>query len=382
MRINSLTCSGYRNLCDTTFLPGKEVNILYGDNGQGKTNLLEALWLFTGEKSFRGAGDHELVRLNAQKCSLSLQFEACEKENTAKLEISSGRSASLNGVSLESAVRLAGAFCAVIFSPEHLGLIKDGPQVRRKFLDAAICQLWPRHAAAVLEYSRALAQRNALLKDIPQHAELLDTLSVWDDKLSRLGAGIIFTRLRYLARLMPEARDAYAGIAGFHEEMELSYTNAEETPYEVSMENAEAARRGLYTALMEAHGCAVKQDLARGFTQNGPHRDHLLISIDSLPARLYGSQGQQRSAVLSLKLAEAAVLRQTLHEPPVLLLDDVMSELDKKRQDYLLNHMEGWQIFITCCDPSVFMGMQKGRVFEIKEGALRKEQENENKQTE
>ncbi|MDR3551770.1 MAG: DNA replication/repair protein RecF [Clostridia bacterium] len=369
MRIESLRTVAFRNLRDCGFEPGPTVNILYGDNAQGKTNLLEAAWLFTGSRSFRGAADHEMIRIGSEKSALAMNFIARNAPSEAKIDIQQRRSATLNGVSLESAARLAGEFCCVIFSPEHLGLVKEGPQLRRKFLDAAICPLWPRHASNLFEYNRVLAQRNALLKDVQNHSELMDTLSVWDEKLAALGGKIIFTRLRYLARLAPKAQEIYGGITQGKEPLKITYRCGSGAQYDCQLDSASESQRVLYALLLEGHRSSLHQDMEVGWTHTGPHRDDLVIDIEDLSARLYGSQGQQRSAVLALKLAEASVLGQALSEAPVLLLDDVMSELDRSRQEYLLNHIGGWQVLITCCDPAGLEVLSDGRIFEVKKGA-------------
>jgi DNA replication and repair protein RecF len=281
------------------------------------------------------------------------------------------RKAELNGTPLDSPLRLSGEFCSVIFSPEHLGLVKEGPQLRRKFIDAAICQLSPRHASAVLEFKKALAQRNALLKDIPRHSQLMDTLDTWDDKLCRSGAHIAYTRLRYLKRLEKKTCDNYGGIAGSGEKLRLEYLSPEGVDLSCELSDPAAALKSISHELNGAMRRTRALDIESGYTHAGPHRDDLDIYINEKLARSYGSQGQQRSVVLALKLAEAAVLRDSMGEPPVLLLDDVMSELDRSRQDYLLNSIEGMQIFITCCEPTWPAGLRGSCVFEMISGVLK-----------
>ena len=368
MTVAGLSLRGFRNLADAGFSPCDGINVLYGENAQGKTNLIEALWLCTGSKSFRGAKDAELIRLGEKNASLALTFEAAGREQQLQLTIDGGRKALLNGVTLESPAKLAGEFCAVIFSPEHLNLIKDGPALRRRFIDAAICQLMPRHAPAAAEYQRILFQRNALLKDIPQHSELIDTLDVWDERLARAGAAMIFTRLRYLRRLSAAASAVYGGIAR-GEELDIAYESSEHVDYSCPMENTAAALRQLTDSLRQAMTALRGADIDAGYTHAGPHRDDLAVTVNRLSARSFASQGQQRSAVLALKLAEAAVLREQRGESPVLLLDDVLSELDFNRRDYLLNHIEG-QVFITCCDPAGIAGLLGGRTFEVNGGRV------------
>ena len=200
------------------------------------------------------------------------------------------------------------------------------------------------------------------MKDIPRHSELLDTLDIWDERLANYSAIIMTQRLRYLEETEPVLKDIYSGISGGKEEIGIKY----ETPVELSGTD----REGLSAEIFEALKAARPEDIKNGSTSVGPHRDDLLIMLDGLPVRSFGSQGQQRSCALSLKLAEAAVIKKLTGKQPVAFLDDVMSELDSGRQDYILNHIDGWQVFITCCDPSSILKSKTGKVFEIKGGQL------------
>ncbi len=362
MIVSELEAENFRNLKKLSFLPCGQVNIIYGENAQGKTNLIEAIWLFTGGKSFRGAKDSELTAFGEEKCTLGLNFYGAQREQSAEIKIEKKRMAVLNGIGLASAARLAGNFCAVVFSPVHLSLVKDGPQVRRNFLDAAICQIKPRYAGFLADYKRALLQRNALLKDLQFHSELYDLLDVWEDRLSRLGAAILAHRLNYISTLAPVCAEIYEGLSSSREQFHISY--------QASVENMQnTAREGTAQCLQEAFKHARVRDIASGVTSCGPHRDDLVIDINGISARTYGSQGQQRSCVLAMKLGEAALLEKSAGEPPVILLDDVMSELDSSRQDYVLNHIRGSQVFITCCEPTPAL-RGGGKAFSMSNGIL------------
>jgi DNA replication and repair protein RecF len=379
----------FRNFQETDFLPNMGVNILCGNNAQGKTNLIEAIWLFTGAHSFRGAKDPEMIRFGQKVCRLELKFSARGLQNDASLAFSSTKQASLNGVKLDSTTEFAGKFCAVVFSPEHLELVKSGPQQRRRFIDNAITEILPRHAFALLEYRELLRQRNALLKDIPIHSELLDTISVWDEKISQTGASIVFARLRYLKKLAIQAGAVYDGISEKPDNSEnlIQEISSEKQPgekltleyftqggaiYPCEISDAHSALPKIRAALASSLTSQRAEDIKNGYTGSGPHRDDIEINIGGLPARLYASQGQQRSAVLALKLAEAAVLKETIGEPPILLLDDVMSELDRYRQNYILNHIGGCQVFITCCDKTGLEDLEGGSVFYVHDGEILK----------
>ena len=368
MRVDRLTLNHYRNLFLTELEPGPGVNVIWGENAQGKTNLLEAIWLFTGGKSFRGARDSELIAFGEEESTLNMEFTAQERQQQACLTIRNRRSAVLNGISLPGASQLAGRFCSIVFSPVHLSLVKGGPEERRKFLDAAYCQLRPGYLKSLSDYSRALAQRNTLLKDLRVCRELPggeEMLDVWDQRLAQSGCRLIQARLRYIDRLRPAAAEIYAGLSGGREVLSLEYESTIEEPMEEEESAFQIASR-LYRALRDTRDT----DLAAGFTTVGPHREDMKVSIGELSARMYASQGQQRSAVLALKMAEATLLKEVTGEQPVALLDDVMSELDQSRQDYILNHIGDWQVFVTCCDPAPLRRMNSGREFHMKQGRL------------
>lgn len=353
MKVLELRASGFRNLETLRFSPCGGLNAVTGENAQGKTNLLEAMWLFTGGRSFRGARDQELVRAGAQEARLSLTFFSGGREQRAELTLRGGaRQAVLNGVAKRGMAELIGRFCAVVFSPEHLSLVKGGPAERRAFLDSALCQAKPSYAIAYARYRRTLNQRNALLKDIARHPELEDTLPIWDDRLCRSGAVLIRERRAYLERFAPRASAHYAGIAHGREELRLTYEPS------CGGDMAESLRR------------ALREDIRFGHTSVGPHRDDIGIEIGGMAARLYASQGQQRSAVLAMKLAEAAVLAEACGEEPVVFLDDVLSELDGSRQLYLLSSLSGRQSFLTGCElPPRALGGTAAR-FLVRGGAV------------
>ncbi len=364
MRVEKLAFSGYRNLQEGEWIPSAGVNIVYGDNAQGKTNLLEAVWLFTGGRSFRGARDSELVGFGKEKASLHLEFYAQERMQEAEITIQKRRSAVLNGVPQPAASRLTGRFCAVVFSPAHLSLIKDGPEERRRFLDAAYCQLRPGYISSLSEYTRTLAQRNALLKDarasvLPRNA-CEDMLDVWDRKLAQAGSRLMTAREAYVRKIQPLAAAIYDGLSGGRERFSLCLREVGES------DGKACTPEWLFSQLQTAR----QADLAAGFTTVGPHRTDLEVHINDMSARVFGSQGQQRSAVLALKLAEASILREVTGEQPVALLDDVMSELDVFRQDYILNHIHDWQVFITCCDPAAIRRLDGGSVYRVENGHI------------
>lgn len=367
MFVRELTYQGFRNLHPGIFEPCEGVNILYGENAQGKTNLLEACWLFTGSRSFRGAKDSELVAFGGEQATLGLQFFAAGREQEAAITIKQRRQVALNGISLPSASRLAGSFCGVVFSPAHLSLVKEGPEGRRRFVDAAYCQLKPSYVGALAEYHKALAQRNAFLKDMKESGRLGEEqtkmLDLWDYALAAAGARLTLARSHYIRNLQPLAADIYSGLSAGRERLILSWQSA------VSEEGSAA---DIAARWLEQLYASRRADTAAGFSTVGAHREDMQILVNDVAVKIYGSQGQQRSAVLALKLAEASLLQQVTKEPPVAFLDDVMSELDVSRQDYILNHIDGWQVFITCCEPSATLRATAGQVFSVKQGVISK----------
>lgn len=366
---------GFRNLEAGTVEPCEGVNVIWGDNAQGKTNLLEALWLFTGGRSFRGAKDSELPHLdpvtgeNAPQARLCLEYFAEEREQKIDLALENGkRSCVINGVKKKNGAALVGKVRAVIFSPEHLLLVKEGPSRRRAFLDGALCQWKPAHAAALSLYSRALLQRNALLKDMSRYPELRDTLEIWDQRLAELGVTVLLERMAFAQKLEPRVREIYRGISQGREEITLQYSPS--IPQTVENPERDDWKRAFLRELERT----LPADRRSGFTTAGCHRDDLDLKINGASARAYGSQGQQRSAVLALKLAEAETLTEVSGEAPIVLLDDVMSELDRNRQDYLLNHLDSRQVFLTCCSPETVSLQKTGKRFFVQRGRVRAEE--------
>lgn len=358
MNVEALDIEGFRNLQPVQLIPGSGVNILYGDNAQGKTNLLEAVWLFTGGRSFRSAKDTEMVAFGQEKARCRMAFQAADRAQDAEITIDRRRHAVLNGIPMATAAKLAGIFCAIVFSPEHLTLIKGGPEGRRRFLDAAYCQIRPGYIAILSAFHRTLTQRNALLREIRARRAADDLLEIWDQRLAQTGAQVQAARAAYVQQLQPLAGKIYGGLSAQEESLTISYEG-----------RTGGDAEGLYRRLGETR----QADIGAGFTTTGPHREELTVEINGLAARQYGSQGQQRSAVLALKMAEATLLKKVTGEQPVALLDDVMSELDITRQDYILNHIHDWQVFITCCDPSAMKRLDGGRVFHVEKGMIRPE---------
>ncbi len=363
MIINQLSFQGFRNLSDSFVEPSPNVNVVYGKNGQGKTNLLEGIWLLGGLKSFRGAKDRELIKHHCDFAVIESSFFSQEREQSARLDIFPGkREATINGVKKKSASSLIGVCSFVVFAPDHLTMIKNGPGERRKFLDSAICRFKPRYVNIYTRCNKILSQRNALIKTISA-SSTNEMLEPWDISLASWGSALIFERLQYLKLLRSYCGEIYKGISSGTENMEISYRSCFGVKENDSVKEIEAK-------LLEKLKSSREEDFSSGFTCFGPHRDDMNISIDEKSARTYGSQGQQRSAVIALKLSEADILQQVNNESPVIILDDVLSELDVGRQKYLLNKTRGRQVFISCCDRSSVDYLDCGRIFKLSSGEI------------
>lgn len=363
MKINNLLLENYRNI-ESLKLDFESVNIIWGENAQGKTNLIEAIYLFTGAKSFRGVKDSQLIQFGKDFSRLKIEFENLNRQQNAEIVIKNKRQAKLNGISKKSPSQLGDELKAVVFSPVHLSMIKDGPAERRKFIDNALCQIKSGYRNLLRDYNKALKQRNALLKDISFNSSLDAMLYVWDKNVAKTGAKIIYQRIKYIESLTPYVKDIFSGISSGKEEIELKYCGSDR----FIADTAEIEKYLLFTLEQNR-----TQDIFNKTTSSGPHRDDIEILINGINARLFGSQGQQRSCVLAIKLAEAALLKNLTEEEPIILLDDVMSELDENRQDYLLNHIKDRQVFITCCDKNTILKLKNGKTFHISGGGLKED---------
>lgn len=364
MIVKSLEFSDFRNLQDNKIYPGENVNVIFGDNAQGKTNLLEAVWLFSGGHSFRGSKESDLTKFGSTNSQLKMEFFSQGRDQSAQIKFSKNKKEiTINNVVKPSSAYLSQCFCAVVFSPEHLSLVKNGPALRRKFIDGAICQQDVKFAVLLSKYNRTVFQRNTLLREIARHPELKDTLCIWDDALIASGAKIIKRRFDYINKLSSVAREMHLGISSGKEELSIEYLSQSG----VDINDSEAIITDKLRASFEK---GLREDIKLCCTNYGPHRDDLDFVINGFRAKTYASQGQQRSIILSLKLSEAQMLWKYFDEPPVVLLDDVMSEIDKGRQEFLLCNTKGCQTFITGCEPPVIKS-DDNMIFTIEKGEVK-----------
>lgn len=336
MYVKKLKLSGFRNYKSEEFEFLPDTNILYGNNAQGKTNALEALYLFSIGKSFRTQQDRELMNFGESFTKLSVEYE--DKVRTNEIEISIRRDRKkqikINDVPISKMGDLIGKFCVILFSPDELNLTKGSPNARRRFLDIALSQMRPRYYHILRRYNKVLDQRNNLIKKLrfTQNAAAKDTLFVWNEKLSEYGMAIIDYRKQFIEKLYEYAKQIHREISG--EEFEIRYKSAFNTIEEFK----------------EKLDSNIEREIEQGFTMYGPHRDDIEILTEGKDIKTYGSQGQHRSAVLALKLAQADMVFDDMGEYPVLLLDDIMSELDSVRRAYLVGKIKNKQVIITCTD--------------------------------
>ena len=363
MNLNNIRLQDFRNYrtLDLEFAPG--VNLIVGRNAQGKTNLLEAIAYLGSGKSFRTQKSSELVRLGAPFGDL--EGELCSQERCQRLRwvlFASGRPRQIyvNGVKKRSAGESAQILQSVLFCPEDLMVLKSGAIARRKLGDSALCQLRPNYEAALTEYNRILEQKNRILKDRYENPVLLEILPEYNTRLCQVGALLISYRARFYQGLGREAKTFHELFSGGNEEFLLEYKTVSNitdpfAPVSVLEEKLQAHLESHYRAELESASCLT-----------GPHKDDFDVTISGMSLKAFGSQGQTRTAAISLKLAQRALMEREAGEMPVLLLDDVLSELDAARQDFVLNQITAGQVFITCCEPERFTKL--GRSFTIEAG--------------
>ncbi len=363
MKITKFEAERFRNINDMCLIPDEGINVIYGENGHGKTNIIEAIWLFTGFKSFRTRKNSEMIPYEEDYLKISMDYFSENREQKISLKSDNQKSEIYkNEIKLVSPRSLIGEFFSVVFSSNHLNLIKGGPDERRKFLDIAISQIKPSYARVLSDYVRSVKQRNALLKNFGETQYEYDMLDLWDNTISRLGGKITFERLNYIDDLIKSAEEIHEGISSGREKLTIKYN-------QVGRED-KFDEKEIILSLEDALKKSRENDIKNKFTSKGPHRDDFDVNLNSKNIKNFGSQGQQRSAALSLKLAEASLIKIMNDEQPVALLDDVMSELDTGRQDYILNKLKDWQVFISCCEPTQVLRLQKGKSFRIENGKI------------
>lgn len=357
MIIKSLKLKDYRNyeLLDLKF--DSRTNILYGDNAQGKTNIVEALYLSGTTKSHRGTKDRDLIRFGCDEAHLETIVEksGIDFQIDMHLKKNSPKGIAINKIPIRRAGELFGIVHFVFFSPEDLNIIKDGPAGRRRFIDLELSQLDKVYLSNLSNYNRIINQRNSLLKEISFNKSLMDTLDIWDMQLAEYGEKIIERRKEFIEQVNTIISDIHFKLTGGKERIQLSY--------ESSIGN------GTFEEILKKNR---EKDIKFKSTSAGPHRDDMCFKVGDLDIRKFGSQGQQRTAALSLKLSEIELVKTMIHDTPILLLDDVLSELDKHRQNYLLDSIHDIQTVITCTGLDEFVNhrFSINKIFYVKQGTV------------
>lgn len=358
MYIESIELKNYRNYESLSLELDQGTNIFYGDNAQGKTNILEAAYLCGTTKSHRGSRDKEMIRFGQDEAHIRMfvKKDGISRKIDMHLKKTKAKGIAIDGIPIRRASELFGILNIVFFSPEDLNIIKSGPGERRRFMDLELCQLNKLYLSNLSSYNRILNQRNKLLKDIAFQPALKDTLEVWDEQLAHYGGFLIESRKEFVEELNSIMEGIHRSITGDKEQIRLVY--------EPSIQSS---------VFLEEVAATRERDIRFKMTSLGPHRDDLCVKVNDIDIRKYGSQGQQRTAALSLKLSEIYMVKKIIKDMPVLLLDDVLSELDSNRQNYLLNSIRQVQTLITCTGLDDFIDRQfhMNKIFKVVEGNVK-----------
>ncbi len=357
MYIKLLQLSNFRNYetLNLEFTDG--VNLLFGDNAQGKTNILEAIFTAATTKSIRGSKDREMIRLGQEEAHIRARIErdGVQHQIDMHLKQNQKKGAAIDGIPVKRSSELFGLLHTIAFSPDDLSMMKNGPAERRRFLDMELCQMDKIYCSHLSEYNKAVLQRNNLLKQIGFGRDLRETMDIWDEQLARFGSYIIAAREAFVKELLPIVQEKHGILSGGKEVLSVSY-------------EPNCTKEALLTTLRQNR----ERDIYIKATGNGPHRDDMALFIDGKNVRMYGSQGQQRTASLALKLAEIELVKMRVGEAPVLLLDDVLSELDRSRQLQLLKEMQEVQTIVTCTGMEEFVACrpEHNKIFLVKNNTV------------
>lgn len=331
MWIKNIKIKNFRNYEQEDIKLEKNINIFYGKNAQGKTNIIEAIFLCSLGKSFRAKKDNEMIKLNEQNAIVEIEYEKSDRDGKIKIEIGNKKNIYLNGIKIKKLSELLGNLNIVIFTPDDIGILKGGPQNRRRFLDIMISQLRPNYMHVLNLYLKTIEQRNNYLRQIKEEHKDENLLEIWDEKLAEYAIKIYEYRKEFIEKIIKKINIIHQNITNGEEEIELEYIT-------------ECDDKEKYLELLKQRR---KLDIIKGFTTKGIHRDDFMIYINKKEIKIFGSQGQNRTAMLSLKLAELQVIYDEIGEYPILLLDDFMSELDRTRRKNFLENIEGTQVIIT-----------------------------------
>lgn len=353
MWVKKIELKNFRNYKNQKLELNKNINVLYGENAQGKTNIIESIFLCSMGKSFRAKKDKEMIKLDEDSCSVEVEYEKSDREGKIKIEIGNKKNIFVNDIKIKRLSELLGKINIVIFTPDDIEIIKGGPDQRRKFLDIMISQLRPNYIHILSLYQKTIEQRNNYLKQIKEEQKDENLLEIWDEKLAEYAIKICEYRKEFIEKLQPKMEKLHKEITNNKEEIKIEYVT-------------ECLDKKIYLDLLKERR---KLDILKGFTTKGVHRDDFVIYINGRQLNVYGSQGQQRTSILTLKLAELNLIYDEIGEYPILLLDDFMSELDKSRRESLVQHIKETQVIITCTDKLALENFEYLE-YNVKEGKI------------
>ena len=369
MYLTGLEAEHFRNLAHIRLEPDPRYNLIVGQNAQGKTNLLEAIWLLTGCRSFRGARERDLIGFDQEVMRMQAAFRDSRRDQqiTYALQRSSReKKITLNGVPLRGGSRLFQQFQCVVFTPDDTMLIKGLPDRRRNFLDLCCAQIRPKNMEVLRRFDNLTVQRNLVLRSIAAGKGTPLDLAIWDAQLAMVGAQLSIVRHQYVQRLAPVCARLYGIITGGREQLSVEYQSGMYREYEMP-DRVDEPMRDYYLRKLTM---SSTDDIRVGYTTIGAGRDDLLFKINGKPVRDFGSQGQKKSTALVLKLAQAEIFRTSQGQSPVILLDDVMGELDKSRQQLVYSIVQDMQVFISTCNESAVLDSDRGMRITIENGKI------------
>ncbi len=353
MYIEKIKLNNFRNYENLEIDLNKNINIIYGDNAQGKTNILEAIFLSSLGKSFRTKKEKEMIKFNNDKLLVEIFYQKKDRDGKIKIEIGNKKQISINGIKIKKLSELLGNINIVIFTPDDINILKDGPEKRRRFLDMMIGQLRPNYVYNLNMYLKTIEQRNNYLRQIKEENKPEEMLEIWDEKLAEYGEKIYIYRKEFIEKIIKKINEIHSKITDEKEIIKIEYLS-------------NCSKKDEYLKLLKERR---KLDIIKGFTTKGIHRDNFVIYINDKEVSVYGSQGQNRTVILSLKLAELNVIYDEIGEYPIFLLDDFMSELDEKRRKNFLNNIENTQVILTGTEKIDFANLEY-KLFNVKNGNI------------
>ena len=356
MWIKKIKINNFRNYKSQEINLEKNINIFYGENAQGKTNIIEAIFLSSMGKSFRAKKDKEMIMLGEEKSNIEIEYEKTDRDGKIKIELGNKKIVYINGIKIKKLSELLGKINVVIFTPDDINILKGGPQNRRRFLDIMISQLRPNYMYNLNLYLKTLEQRNNYLRQIKEENKNENMLEIWDEELSNYAINIYNYRKEFIEKIKNKIKNIHSEITNNKEEIEIEYLS-------------ECISKEKYLELLKQRR---KLDIIKGYTTKGIHRDDFNIYINKKELGIYGSQGQHRTAILSLKLSELNIVKDEIGESPILLLDDFMSELDEKRRKNFLEKINDVQVIITCTE-KIDIENKEILVYNVKSGEVKKE---------